>query len=108
MSTALTMTAPSGGISPSSASMRVSSVAQLPLSAVDDGSSGAPPSAPSAAPPSRDAGAARSNARYARGVTTVNPGAGSTISLSSRYRRRASRGCRSAIGRPPCMRQVSE
>src|SRR5262245_40034061 len=91
MSTAFTMTAPSGGISPSSASMRVSSVAQPPLSG--DGDAVAPPSGlagdlaavPSLTPPSGggDAGAS-SNARYARGVTTVNPGAARMISRSSR------------------------
>ena len=54
MSTALIITAPSGGISPSSASMRVSNVAHPPLS----GAVAAPPSGvaaatpPSGAPPS--------------------------------------------------------
>ena len=108
MSTAFTITAPSGGIRPSSASMRVSNVAQ-PF--VCDGICAVvPPSGPPsscAAPASGALGGASSSARYARGVTTVNPGVASTINRSSRHARRASSGCLSAIGRPPCVRQLS-
>ena len=119
MSTAFTITAPSGGISPSSASMRVSSVAHPPLSGEGDAGAGsaairvppppAPP-APSPTPPSGGAAGASSSARYARGVTTASPGAASMISRSSRRaaRRPRARAARRPAARPGCARSTCD